>query len=371
MQLVIAILDSKKVSDHHAIIPTTELSKFDLSTLPETEKKVLFLIVNSLICATGATHEYLQRKVVIECGGEEFKAGNKCITKSGWKEYELKFRNYFNLAESEEKDEDKPLDKLSEGAIANLSEGLEIPFAVGKITEHFTKPPSHFTESSLLAAMERAGADDMNDEVERKGLGTPATRADVIEKLVKDRYIKREKKQILPTEDGIKLITVLPDMIKSPKLTADWENALTLVSKGEMRMDTFMNEIEEMVRSLVTTYHAIGDEQKNLFGGKDNMIGTCPKCGSEVSYGKYGAYCTGRCGMNVGRAMGAILSEEQATDLLNNKKILVKGLKGKKGIYDAYLIPEGIEPHSYTNKNGEEVSGFQYKLKLEFPKRDN
>ena len=186
----------------------------------------------------------------------------------------------------------------------------------------------------------------MGDDVERKGLGTPATRADIIEKLVKDGFVKREKKQMIPTEDGKKLITVLPDVVKSPKLTADWENALTLVAKGEYSKEEFMDGIADMVTDLVQTYHSISDEQKSMFGGNQNgqeALGKCPKCGGDVVKGKYGAYCKNKCGMNVGKAMGTVLSDTQIKSMLEGKKTFVKGLKGKKGSYDAYLIPEGIE----------------------------
>ena len=284
------VLNSKKVTDHHAIIPTMEIAKADLSTLPELTE--------------GQTFENMQTK----------------------------------------------------------------------ISEHYTTPPKHYTEDSLLSAMERAGAEDMGDNVERKGLGTPATRADIIEKLVKDGFVKREKKQMLPTEDGMKLITVLPDVVKSPKLTADWENALTLVAKGEYSMQEFMGGIEDMVRDLVQTYHSVSEEQKSMFGGgaqginAGTALGKCPKCGGDVVKGKFGAYCKNKCGMNVGRAMGAVLSDSQIKSMLEGKKTLVKGLKGKKGTYDAYLIPEGIEDYSYT-KDGKEIRGSQYKVRLEFPKR--
>ena len=169
-----------------------------------------------------------------------------------------------------------------------------------KVTEHFTQPPKHYTEDSLLSAMERAGAEDMGDEVERKGLGTPATRADIIEKLVKDGFVKREKKQMIPTEDGMKLITVLPDVVKSPKLTADWENELTLVSQGKVSADQFMEGIESMVRELVKTYHSVSDEQKNMFvrSNTAEKLEICPKCGGDVVKGKFGAYCKKKCGMN-------------------------------------------------------------------------
>lgn len=263
----------------------------------------------------------------------------------------------------EKTEEDKEEKKLPE-----LSEGMTFPVMQTKVTEHFTQPPKHFTEDSLLSAMERAGAEEMGDDVERKGLGTPATRADIIEKLVKDGFVKREKKQMLPTEDGMKLITVLPDLVKSPKLTADWENALTLVAKGEYSMQEFMAGIEDMVRELVQTYHSISDEQKSLFGTTQEVFGKCPKCGGDVVKGKFGAYCRNKCGMNVGRAMGTVLSDSQIKSLLEGKKTLVKGLKGKKGGYDAYLIPEGIEDYSYI-KDGKEMKGSQYRFKMEFPKR--
>ena len=220
-----------------------------------------------------------------------------------------------------------------------------------------------------MSAMEHAGAEDIGADAERKGLGTPATRADVIEKLVRDGFVKREKKQMIPTEDGAKLITILPDVVKLPKLTADWENALTLIAKGEYSMQEFMDGIEDMVNRLVQTYHSISDKQKTMFGSStQEALGKCPKCGGDVVKGKFGAYCKNKCGMNVSRAMGAALNDSQIKSMLEGKKTLVKGLKGKKGSYDAYLIPEGTTDYSYI-KDGKEIKGFQYKVKLEFPKR--
>lgn len=238
-----------------------------------------------------------------------------------------------------------------------------------RVSEHFTQPPKHFTEDSLLFAMERAGSEDMDDDVERKGLGTPATRADIIEKLVKDGFVKREKKQMIPTEDGMKLITVLPDVVKSPKLTADWENELIQVSKGEVSAGQFMAGIKAMVSDLVKTYHSVSEEQKNMFAQEQKVFGKCPNCGKDVVNGKYGAYCTGRCSMNINRVMGKVLTEEKVENLLAGKKILLKGLTSKAGKkYDAYIIPEGTEEYSYT-KDGEVKSGVQYKFTMEFPKK--
>ena len=356
------ILNSKKVTDHHAIIPTMEIIKQDLKVIPESEMKILSLCANRLLCATGEKHIYNSTKAELTCNEIVFKVSGKEVWKNGWKEFDDFFKNSYKTTEDKS-------DAEEEKKLPELREGMMIAVEQTKVSEHFTQPPKHYTEDSLLSAMERAGAEDMGDEVERKGLGTPATRADIIEKLVKDGFVKREKKQMIPTEDGMKLITILPDVVKSPKLTADWENELTLVSKGEVAAEQFMSGIEAMVTDLVKTYHSVSDEHKAMFGtgkGGQEALGKCPKCGADVVKGKFGAYCTGKCGMNVGRALGVTLSDSQVKSLLQGKKILVKGLKGKKGSYDAYLIPESVEEFSYT-KDGKEIKGFQYKFKMEFP----
>ena len=358
------ILNSKKVTDHHAIIPTMEIIKQDLKAIPESEMKILSLCANRLLCATGEKHIYNSTKAVITCNNTVFKVSGKEVWKNGWKEFEDFFKNSYKTTEDKS-------DAEEERKLLELREGMTITVEQTRVSEHFTQPPKHYTEDSLLSAMERAGAEDMGDEVERKGLGTPATRADIIEKLVKDGFVKREKQQMTPTEDGMKLITILPDVVKSPKLTADWENELTLVSKGEVAAEQFMSGIETMVSDLVKTYHSVSDEYKAMFGtgkGGQEVLGKCPKCGADVVKGKFGAYCTGKCGMNVGKALGVTLSDSQVKSLLQRKKILVKGLKGKKGSYDAYLIPESIEKFSYT-KDGKEIKGFQYKFKMEFPQK--
>ncbi len=354
------VMDSKKVTDHHAIIPTMEIAAADLSAVPEGEMKILSLAANRLLCATGEKHEYETVKAEFDCNGSVFTVSGKSVTKNGWKDFEAAFRRSYKTSEDKEK-EDKKLPELSKGMVF---EGVQT-----KVSEHFTQPPKHYTEDSLLSAMERAGSEDMCDDVERKGLGTPATRADIIEKLVKDGFVNREKKQMIPTEDGIKLITVLPDVVKSPKLTADWENALTLVAKGEYSMQDFMGGIEDMVKELVQTYHSVSDAQKCMFvSGAKEALGKCPKFGGGVVKGKFGAYCKNKCGMNVSRAMGVALTDSQVKSMLAGKKTFVKGLKGKKGSYDAYLTLEGIEDYSYT-KDGKEIKGSQYKVKLEFPRK--
>lgn len=354
------VLNSRKVTDHHAIIPTVEIAKADVSALPEGERKILFLTADRLLCATAGKQCFETVKAEISCNGNTFMASGKTITDNGWKVFEEALKKFYKTTEEKE---------TAEKSLPKLHEGMNLTGVQAKVTEHFTNPPKHYSEDTLLSAMERAGAEDTDDEAERKGLGTPATRADIIEKLVKDGFVTREKKQMLPTDDGVKLITVLPEMVKSPKLTADWENTLTLIAKGETPADEFMDSIEALVQELVETYHSVSEESKKMFAPAHEAMGKCPKCGKDVLKGKYGAYCTGKCGMNVGRAMGSVLNDTQVKELLAGKKTLVRGLKGKSGkSYDAYLIPEGIEDYSYT-KDGKEIRGSQYRFKMEFPKK--
>lgn len=357
------VLNSKKVSDHHAIIPTVEIVKADLNALSEDERKVLHLIAVRLLAATSVPHRYISQKVIFDCAGTEFKATGKAVTDPGWKVYEEALRNLYK------KEPDKEQSDTDEQSLPDLGEGEVFEKVGGKVTEHFTKPPARYTESSLLSAMEKAGTEDMETDVERKGLGTPATRADIIEKLVKDGFIKREKKNLIPTDNGIKLITVLPDKVKSAKLTADWENVLSLVAKGEADYDEFISGITGMVKDLVKTYHSVSDEDKTMFSRGD-VLGRCPNCGGDVVKGIYGYYCRNKCGMQLGSVMGISINESQLRNLLAGKKIFVKNIKKKSGgKFDAYLIPEGITDYSYEKSDGTKVSGKQYKFKMEFPEK--
>ena len=175
---------------------------------------------------------------------------------------------------------------------------------------------------------------------------------------------------MIPTEDGKKLISILPDEIKSPKLTADWENTLTLISKGEYSAERFMDGIRNMVTELVKNNSSVREENKNMFGSGD-ALGKCPKCGGDVIKGKFGAYCSERCGMTVGKAMGKALTDEQVKDLLEGKKIYLTELKSKKGgTYNAYLTADGIEDYSFTKDDGTDITGYRFKFKMEFPKRE-
>ncbi len=354
------ILNSKKVTDHHAIIPTIEIGNAELDILPDGEKKVLTLTAMRFVCATGEKYSYTTVKVVISCIGERFTASGKTVRDKGWKAVEDAFKAHFKTYGEEREEPELP----------ELSEGQVIDIVSAKEVEGFTQPPKHYTEDSLLFSMERAGNTDMDDDVERKGLGTPATRADIIEKLVKDGFVKRNKKNLIPTEDGMKLITVLPDVVKSAELTAEWENSLSKVAKGKMTSQEFMDGIKKLVCNLISTYHEVSREQRAVFytEGKE-LLGKCPKCSGDVISGKYGPFCTTKdCRMKFGWAMGTKLSEDQVKDLLEGKKILLTGLTGKNGkSYDACLTPKGIREFSYTDKDGKEVSGFQYDYELEFP----
>ena len=358
------VLNSKKVTDHHAIIPTVQISKeMDVS---EAEKKILYLVAARLLEATGVKHEYVSETVVLNCNRIDFSCKGKVIKSNGWKIYEEALKGIFGVRKSDSDDED---DENISGI--SVEEGQILKVNEISVKEQFTKAPTHYTEATLLTAMEKAGAADMDDDVERKGLGTPATRADIIEKLVKDGFVKREKKQMIPTDDGMKLITILPDVVKSPQLTADWENELVLVSRGEKDMDDFMTGIRKMVADLVITYNCIGpDPMDNPFGTSKESFGKCPKCGSDVVKGKFGAYCISKCGMTFGKAMGATLTDNEVKSLLAGKKILVKGLRNKAGkVYDAYLKPVGIDEYSFNDKDGNNKTGYQYKYDMSFPKK--
>ena len=362
------VMNSKKVSDHHAIIPTVEIAKSDLNALSEDEKKVLYLIATRLLEATSAPYLYTTQKVVFDCGGTEFTANGKLVRDSGWKVYEEALRNYYKISSKNDSNTD---DNTSvEQKLPDIKDGEIFDKVDGKVTEHFTKPPSRYTEATLLSAMEKAGSEDMENDVERKGLGTPATRADIIEKLVKDGFVKREKKNLIPTDNGIKLITILPDKVKSAKLTAEWENTLSLIAKGESEYDDFISGIVSMVEELVGTYSEVSVEDKKLFSNTE-ILGRCPNCGADVIKGKYGAYCKDKCGMMFGKLMGVAPSDAQIKAILAGKKILVKGIKKKSGdgTYDAYLTPEQLVDCSYTKKDGTEIYGKQFKFKIEFPER--
>ena len=285
---VAKVTDSKKVSDHHAIIPTMELAKADPDALPESEKNILTLAGARLLFATAEPHIYEAVTAVFSCADTEFTARGKTVLSDGWKEIEHRYRATL-------KDKPDPEDGENEGVtLPELSEGQGFPNPAAKVTEHTTTPPKPHSEASLLSAMERAGNGDTDPDAERRGLGTPATRAAVIEKLVKGGFAERKGKQLIPTQNGAALISVLPDMLTSPQLTAEWENNLTQIAKGAADPGEFLSGIEAMTRELVQTHAAALDGKKDLFREEKPSVGKCPRCGSPVHEGKKNYYCSNK-----------------------------------------------------------------------------
>jgi DNA topoisomerase-3 len=293
------LIDDKRVSDHHAIIPTAEITKADLSALPSGELDLLNLVACRLLCATAPVHTFEAVKAVLECGGRSpadrhrFTAKGKTVMQDGWKAIDAAYKSSLrNKPETEDGEDDAALPEISEGRV--------FPSVSAAVREGKTSPPRRYTEDTLLSAMETAGAEDMPEDAERKGLGTPATRAATIEKLVKSGFVQRQKKALVPTERGINLIAVLPDTVKSPLLTANWEQMLKLVEKGELAEAAFMDGIAEMTRKLVEDHAAPIPEYAPLFaapGGAPadtKAIGPCPRCGCGVVERQKGFFCFNR-----------------------------------------------------------------------------
>ncbi len=337
------ILDSSKVTDHHAIIPTVSLKNTNINELPVGERKILALLMTRLVVAVAEKHTYKATKVVANCEGNEFTASGKVITNEGFKAYEELLKSRLK-AQAEEKNDDDEDTSLPE-----VSKNDSLVVSTSSIKEGSTQPPKHFTEDTLLAAMERAGADEMEEDVERKGLGTTATRAETIEKLVECNFCQRDKKNILPTDRGVNLISILPDIIKTPSVTAEWENRLAEISRGDFDADDFMEGIKTLVSSIVTEYNVADPDKVDLFATRREVeiLGKCPNCGEDVINGPHGAYCSKRCGMMLGMAFGVKLSASQVKSLLENKKTTIRGCKTKDGkTFNANVIPKGIKPYN-------------------------
>ena len=279
------VLDDGKVSDHHAILPTTEFVKTGFAGLAESEKKLLTLICCKLLCAVAPPHEYENVTAVFDCGGERFTAKGRTVLAEGWKELDRRFRS--TLKGKSEDGED-------EAALPELAEGQAFDRPAASVSEHYTTPPKPYTEDTLLSAMESAGKEDMPDGAERKGLGTPATRAAMIEKLLSAGFMERKGKSLIPTKDGVNLCVILPDMLKSPLLTAEWESRLAEIAKGKADPDGFMRDIADMTQGLIESYSHISEDGKKLFEPEREAIGTCPRCGKPVYEGKKNYYCSDR-----------------------------------------------------------------------------
>ena len=284
------LLDSKKVSDHHAIIPTMELAKADLAALPESERNILTLAEARLLMACAAPHIFEAVTAVFSCAGQEFTAKGKTVLAEGWKGFERRFMATLKKKADTEDDEENALSL----DVPPFAEGQTFDNPQAAVTEHFTTPPKPHNEASLLSAMERAGNEETDPDAERRGLGTPATRAAIIEKLVKGGFVERKGKQLIPTKSGIELVCVLPEVLTSPQLTADWENNLTQIAKGNADPDSFMTGIETMTRELVNTYPFLSDKEKERFKEEKPVIGKCPRCGADIYEGRKNYYCSNR-----------------------------------------------------------------------------
>ena len=324
------ICNSKKVSDHHAIIPTLVAGETDINALPAGEREIIKLIAKQVLRAVCDSFRYRETVAVISCGDRTFTAKGKIVENPGWKIY------------NEKEQTDKVLPELADGD--------ELKVASSEIKEGTTKPPAHFTEDSLLSAMEVAGAKDMPDDAERKGLGTPATRAGIIEKLIATGFVERKKAKktvsLVPAHTGVSLITVLPEQLQSPLLTAEWEHKLKMVEHGELDADAFMAEISRMVSDLVKTYSVIKGAEVLFPSGRD-VIGKCPRCGGDVTESKKGFFCESNdCRFGLWRdnkfltGKKITLTKKMVATLLKDGKIPVKGIFSEKTgkSYDATLV---------------------------------
>ena len=281
-----AVINDKKVTDHHAVIPTRNLQGADLSGLPVGEKAVLELVALRLLCAVAQPYTFAETAVVVECAGTEFTAKGRTVKNYGWRALDAAYRAGLKNVEQDKETEDK--------ALPELSEGQTLPLSGAVIKEGKTSPPKHFTEDTLLSAMETAGKDDMPEDAERKGLGTPATRAGILEKLVSTGFLERKKSkktvQLMPSHDAVSLITVLPEQLQSPLLTAEWEYRLGEIERGQLAPEDFMAGISAMLQELVRTYQMIKGTEY-LFTPSREVVGKCPRCGGDVAELQKGFFC--------------------------------------------------------------------------------
>ena len=328
------VINGSKVTDHHALLPTKSMANADLAALPTGERNVLRLIAARLLCAVGEPHRYAETMLTTECAGEEFTAKGKEVLEEGWKVVERKV-----LADI--------LNRKQElTALPNAAEN-ECGILNAELKEGQTSPPKHFTEDTLLHAMETASADSMPEGVERQGIGTPATRAATIEKLVQKGFLERKgnkkTKVLLPTDKGKALITVMPEEIQSPEMTADWETKLLQIERGEMEPETFMTEIKEMISSLVTTTEAAKGANALM---KNKIIGICPNCGKPVVEREKGWFCENReCRFVLWKdnaffkRLGKRLDSHVADKLLRDGRVRLKDCKSAKGkTYNATVL---------------------------------
>ena len=347
------VINDKKVSDHHAIIPTKETLKFSLEELPKGEQAILRLIATRLFCAVGEPFRYNESVIELSDGNYIFSAKGKTIVQSGWKIFSGK-------PADKDKESEKQLPSLTVG------EGLSVHSA--EVKEGKTSPPKHFTEDTLLQSMETAGADEMPEDAERKGLGTPATRAATIEKLVRIGFLERKgdkkTKHLISTHKGTALVTVMPEQIQSPSMTADWEEKLLMIERGEYDSNAFLKEIQDMISALVQTYEKVKGSDV-LMAKEVQTVGVCPVCGSSVTERQKGFFCSKReCHFALWKnsryfeSIGKSLTSAVAQKLLSNGEVKLKGCKSAKTgrMYDAIVVmtvtEEGKPQFNMNFENG-------------------
>ena len=335
---VLALVNGKEVSDHHALIPTLELEKADVPALPVGERNILLLVCCKLLCAAAEPFVYEAVTATFDCGGHTFTAKGKQVLSQGWRAIQEVFCSSLK---------EKPEDEDDEGVLPALTEGQVFEPVAASVTEHFTSPPKPYTEDTLLSAMENAGKEDMPDEAERKGLGTPATRAAIIEKLVSGGFVERKGKNLIPTKAGVNLVTVLPELLTSPKLTADWEQRLNEVAKGQASPEDFMDGIEAMAAELVRKYSHISEDGQKLFQPEKETVGLCPRCGKPVYEGKKNFACSDRACQFVMwkndrffEQRRKVFTSKIAAALLKDGKAKVKGLHSLRTgkTYDGTIV---------------------------------
>lgn len=356
------VINDKKVTDHHAIIPTRNISKKLMEGLPVGEKSILELISLRLLCAVSAPYEYAESTVTVECVGQLFTAKGREVINHGWKALDARYRSALKNAEKGEKESENQ-------SIPEMKEGDSLFVSSAAMREGKTLPPGHFTEDSLLAAMENAGAKDMPEDAERKGLGTPATRAAILEKLVASGFIERKKVkkavQLFPTDTAVALITVLPEQLQSPLLTAEWEYRLKEIERGELEPDVFLTGITDMLQELVKNYQAVKGAEV-LFPSDKEVVGKCPRCGGNVTESGKGFFCENReCRFALWKnnrffeAKKKQLTKAVAAKLLSDGKVKLTGCYSEKTgkTYDAVVILEDDGQHvnfmmEFDNRKG-------------------
>lgn len=318
------ISNNAKVTDHHAILPTVQVEKLDIAELPESEQKILRLVATRLICATGEKHIYDETTLTISCEGSLFTAKGKTVVQDGWKGIERQFKATLKNKEKEE----------PEAVLPEVTEGDIFQYVAASVSEHFTSPPKAFTEDTLLSAMETAGNEAFDDETEKKGLGTPATRAGIIEKLVKGGFAERKGKTLVPTKDGLNLVCVLPEQITSPAMTAEWENTLMQIERGNADADAFLSGIAAMTSELVKAYPFLSDAEASRFDTARETVGKCPRCGSPVYVGKGNFYCSNReCSFCLWEDNKFFSSKKKKLTKKIAKELLDKGWCRVTGLY--------------------------------------